>query len=365
MTLVAPQALLLLFPLGLFLFFTARISGPPMWLRVALVGLLTLALARPEFRLREAGSDVVVVVDRSRSMPPRGEASAEELIRLLEPQRRPLFVFLQRRTAILALQRNAARASDARLLVKALVLEADTTRLETLRQMRDLERIADQPATIMVTAYDRDALQESAREFDLSGILEKPVNPSNVLDALMRAVSHQRESQHAAQALASQPTQTVDLRGARILLVEDNDINQELAAELLTEAGGVVEIANNGAEAVDMVRRTAFDAVLMDWQMPVMDGFEATRIIRADARFAQLPILAMTANVMNGDREKCLAVGMNDHISKPIEVGQMLETLARWINSKRSAHGAAHTSRFAGARAVSYTHLTLPTSDLV
>ena len=208
--------------------------------------------------------------------------------------------------------------------------------LETLRQMRDLEGIADQPATIMVTAYDRDALQESAKDVDLSGILEKPVNPSNVLDALMRAVSHQRESQHAAQAMASQPTQTVDLRGARILLVEDNDINQELAAELLTEAGGVVEIANNGAEAVDMVRRTAFDAVLMDWQMPVMDGFEATRIIRADARFAQLPILAMTANVMNGDREKCLAVGMNDHISKPIEVGQMLETLARWINSTRT-----------------------------
>ncbi|MFZ5439454.1 MAG: VWA domain-containing protein [Myxococcota bacterium] len=89
MTLVAPQALLLLVPLGLFLFFTARISGPPMWLRVALVLLLTLALARPELRLREAGSDVVVIVDRSRSMPPRGEASAEELIRLLEPQRRP------------------------------------------------------------------------------------------------------------------------------------------------------------------------------------------------------------------------------------------------------------------------------------
>jgi len=89
MILAAPQALLLLVPLGLFLFFTARISGPPMWLRVALVTLLTVALARPEFRLRSAGSDVVVVVDRSRSMPPRGEASAEELIRLLEPQRRP------------------------------------------------------------------------------------------------------------------------------------------------------------------------------------------------------------------------------------------------------------------------------------
>jgi uncharacterized membrane protein len=89
MTLVAPQALLLLFPLGLFLFLTARISGPPMWLRVAIVSLLTLALARPEFRLRSAGSDVVVIVDRSRSMPPRNEAQAEELIRLLEPQRRP------------------------------------------------------------------------------------------------------------------------------------------------------------------------------------------------------------------------------------------------------------------------------------
>ena len=89
MNLVAPQALLLLLPLGLFLYYTGRIAGPPMWLRVALVTFLTLALARPEFRLRSAGSDVVVIVDRSRSMPPRGEASAEELIRLLEPQRRP------------------------------------------------------------------------------------------------------------------------------------------------------------------------------------------------------------------------------------------------------------------------------------
>nr|WP_315243254.1 ATP-binding protein [uncultured Albidiferax sp.] len=132
---------------------------------------------------------------------------------------------------------------------------------------------------------------------------------------------------------ASDPAQ--GLVGLKLLLVEDNEINQELALELLTSAGIVVEIANNGQEALDKMDQAPanapFDAVLMDCQMPVMDGFTATRLLRQDPRWTHLPIIAMTANAMSGDREKVLAVGMNDHIGKPLDVAAMFATIARWV----------------------------------
>jgi CheY-like chemotaxis protein len=120
------------------------------------------------------------------------------------------------------------------------------------------------------------------------------------------------------------------LEGARVLLVEDNDINIELACELLGEAGIVVSLAQDGREALQRLAEQAFDIVLMDCQMPVMDGYEATRAIRAQAHLQSLPIIAMTANAMSGDRELALAAGMNDHIAKPIDVAAMFDTLARW-----------------------------------
>ncbi|MBF0461401.1 MAG: PAS domain S-box protein [Magnetococcales bacterium] len=121
------------------------------------------------------------------------------------------------------------------------------------------------------------------------------------------------------------------LSGARILLVEDNPINQQMARELLEQANMTVLLAENGQEAVDLVGRERLDGVLMDVQMPVMDGLTAARAIRQDSRFAQLPILAMTANAMAGDRERCLAAGMQDHIAKPVDPGALYATLARWI----------------------------------
>ena len=122
------------------------------------------------------------------------------------------------------------------------------------------------------------------------------------------------------------------LKGSHLLLVEDNDINRELALELLSNAGIRVSLAGNGAEALEVLENEVFDGVLMDVQMPVMDGYAATRAIRRQARFRDLPVIAMTANAMAGDREKCLAVGMNDHITKPVDVDQMFATLARWIS---------------------------------
>ncbi len=121
------------------------------------------------------------------------------------------------------------------------------------------------------------------------------------------------------------------LRGADILLVEDNDLNQELACELMRDIGISVTVAGNGREALALVEQQHFDGVLMDIQMPVMDGYTATRKIRAQPRFKDLSIIAMTANVMTGDRKRAKAAGMNDHIGKPLDVEQMFTTMARWI----------------------------------
>jgi CheY-like chemotaxis protein len=121
------------------------------------------------------------------------------------------------------------------------------------------------------------------------------------------------------------------LVGARILLVEDNALNQELAVALLSGAGIEVTVAGDGRQALDLIARERFDAVLMDCQMPQMDGYEATRLLRLQPLLQELPIIAMTANVMSGDRERAIAAGMNDHVAKPINVDDLFATLARWI----------------------------------
>jgi CheY-like chemotaxis protein len=132
------------------------------------------------------------------------------------------------------------------------------------------------------------------------------------------------------------------LRGKRVLLVEDNDINQEVAQGILESAGIQLFIANDGEEGVAAIRRSLeehnlFDAVLMDCHMPVLDGYEATRILRRESAFSDLPIIAMTANAMAGDREKCLAAGMNDHVAKPINCNELFATLERWICGRGNA----------------------------
>ncbi|MGE0435087.1 MAG: response regulator, partial [Planctomycetota bacterium] len=188
------------------------------------------------------------------------------------------------------------------------------------------------PAIVMVTAFGREDLRDAADGLNISGYLSKPVTASTLLDTVLdslgigtgRRVRRSRSEE-------AQQRRIADLGGARVLLVEDNAINAELAMELLISHGIHVELAVNGREAVDRVMAEPFDGVLMDCQMPVMDGYEATREIRRDPRFATLPIIAMTANAMAADRELAVQAGMNDHISKPINVGRMFATMARWI----------------------------------
>ncbi len=132
------------------------------------------------------------------------------------------------------------------------------------------------------------------------------------------------------------------LKGARVLLVEDNDLNQELALEMFEQAAIEVVVANNGQEALDILGRdNRFDGVMMDCQMPVMDGYTATREIKKHPAFQHLPVIAMTANAMAGDRMKVLEAGMCDHIAKPLNVGEMFTTMAKWIQPT-TARNALH-----------------------
>ncbi|HZW25505.1 MAG TPA: response regulator [Gallionella sp.] len=162
----------------------------------------------------------------------------------------------------------------------------------------------------------------------LDAVINKPVTPSGLLDAIMTCIS--------GRARLPQPAQPndapVDLAGLHVLLVEDNSFNQQLANALLVRAGIDVGIADNGLEALQALQRESFDAVLMDMQMPQMDGLEATRRIRKDPALAGLPVIAMTANAMAGDRETCLAAGMNDYISKPLNTRTLYAMLARWTH---------------------------------
>ena len=168
----------------------------------------------------------------------------------------------------------------------------------------------------------------------------KPITSSNLLDSLLITLGHDslRNLKYKLLPLEEQAAMSV-LEGAKILLVEDNEINQELAVELLSHHGINVVVANNGQEAIDCLHQEDFDGVLMDCQMPVKDGYTATRELRQDARFVDLPIIAMTANVMAGDREKALNSGMNEHIGKPINTGELFTKLAQWVTPSKSASG--------------------------
>jgi signal transduction histidine kinase/DNA-binding response OmpR family regulator len=201
------------------------------------------------------------------------------------------------------------------------------------------------PAIVLMPAYDREALLQAMQAQvgqPTYGVLPKPVSPAALHDALASALGlAPRPASGGAERAESLDDRRNQLRGARVLLVEDNQINQELTVEMLGEAGISVTLAANGREALDVLARQPFDGVLMDCQMPVMDGYEATRRIRSEPRWQTLPIIAMTANAMLGDRERTLAAGMNDHIAKPIDVPDMFATMARWIRPAEAVRQAA------------------------
>jgi two-component system sensor histidine kinase/response regulator len=210
--------------------------------------------------------------------------------------------------------------------------------LETSRYIKSDETLQHQPAIVLVTAFGRDDVREEAERLQLDGFLIKPVTKSTIVDTLVNVFAAGGEESVAV----DEGEQALRLRGARILVTEDNEINQQIATELLEGTGATVTVANNGREAVDLLSNgpqpPPFDVVLMDLQMPVMDGYQATAKLRSDARFAALPIIAMTAHATLEERQRCLSSGMNDHVSKPIDPTALFEAVARYY---RPAAGAS------------------------
>ncbi len=262
-----------------------------------------------------------------------------------------------RRLLVALLQRlgiEAQQAADGAEAIAALEQEGEPYDLvfmdwrmpehdgvEVARAIQRDKHIERQPRIIMVTAYSREELSHVASGVQFAAIMSKPVLPAALLETILRALGLKDEgSGHTSPQKALLDTLLEKLRGARILLVEDNEINQELAYELLVTNGLQARVANNGQEALAILELEEFDGVLMDCQMPVMDGYTASRRIREIPHLAGLPIIAMTANVMAGDRERTLAAGMNDHLGKPIKVNEMFATMARWIVPDRGHVGA-------------------------
>jgi PAS domain S-box-containing protein len=195
------------------------------------------------------------------------------------------------------------------------------------------------PQIVMVTAFGREEVRAQAEETGIKGYLLKPVSPSLLYDTLMDLFGVAEQESNRSRPTKKEDVLSPDASGIRILLVEDNEVNQQVATELLESAGASVRIANHGGEAVRMLTEgegpPPFDVVFMDLQMPEMDGFTATRHIRAQSRLQSLPIIAMTAHALTEERQRCLDAGMNDHVSKPIDPDALFATLMRWAKPRQ------------------------------
>jgi two-component system sensor histidine kinase/response regulator len=208
----------------------------------------------------------------------------------------------------------------------------DKDGVEVAREIQQESTLENVPTVIMVTAYGKEEAVGAADGANIQSFLTKPVTASSLLDAILLATGQLDENDLQQQSRHAEADENIKkLRGAKVLLVEDNEINQELALELLSNNGIIADLAGNGQEALDKLNNNSYDGILMDCQMPVMDGYTATRKIRTLAEYKDLPIIAMTANAMAGDREKAVDSGMNDHIAKPVNVKDMFSTMAKWI----------------------------------
>ena len=216
--------------------------------------------------------------------------------------------------------------------------------IETARRMGDL-KLAQPPAKIMMTAYSAELTQKDVESAGVRKIFTKPLMSHTLLDAIKQAL-HSRfsETAKAQEQYSTSSLEPVSINGARILLVEDNAFNQQVAMEILEEMGVTVCLANNGYEALDLLRQEYFECILMDMQMPEMDGVETTRRIRANPALPGKKIIAMTANASKEDREKCLAAGMDDFISKPFEPEQLYAMLAKWLPGRHQARIAVNST---------------------
>ena len=212
--------------------------------------------------------------------------------------------------------------------------------LETIRHIRAEPLGMHQPQVFMVTAFGVDNVRDEAEALGVIGVLVKPVTQSHLWDRVVASMAPSEIEALSAERWRGQRNHGLRDRGIRVLLVEDNEINQQIAVELLESAGVHVNVAGNGHEALEMLRRAPqplpWTMILMDLQMPVMDGHQATREIRRDPQLSSIPIVAMTAHAMAEERERCFAEGMNGHVSKPIDPDALYMAVQQWGIPRRT-----------------------------
>jgi signal transduction histidine kinase/DNA-binding response OmpR family regulator/HPt (histidine-containing phosphotransfer) domain-containing protein len=205
--------------------------------------------------------------------------------------------------------------------------------IEASRRIKNHTGLRKIPPIVLVTAYGREEAIQQVEEIGLEGFLLKPVSPSMLFDAIMQALG--KEVQDVSLMGRKKEKKSMApkaIHGARVLLVEDNEINQQVALEILQGARLNVTVVDNGQKGVDAAKKKQYDAILMDIQMPVMDGYTASREIRnLKSKIGNVPIIAMTAHAMAGDEQKSIEAGMNDHVTKPIDPDQLFATLQKWI----------------------------------
>lgn len=204
--------------------------------------------------------------------------------------------------------------------------------IRTAQKIREELGLKKGPAIVLTTAHGGDAqISHAMEKAGIDGILVKPIQQNVLFDTIMEILGRSRPEGFGTTLVKNYRDFGAVLSGARLLVVEDNEINRQVAKELLEQANIKVFVAENGRMALDVVATESLDGILMDVQMPVMDGITATREIRKDGRFSSLPIIAMTANAMAGDREECMAAGMQEHVAKPVDPGELFSKLSRWI----------------------------------
>jgi CheY-like chemotaxis protein len=211
-----------------------------------------------------------------------------------------------------------------------------------LRQRAGMAAAHPLAVVLLVAVAAQDRVLELATSMPTDMVFTRPFTPSRLFDAIVLLQNRGGRPAGAAPVRRADPGEaTRAIHGARVLLVEDNPLNRQVAGEFLSRAGMKVSFAGTGIEAVDQVKRQRFDLVLMDVQMPEMDGLQATRLIRTLPQGQGLAIIAMTASALAQDRQDCLAAGMNGHVAKPIEPSELARTLLAWIRPDPGRHAPA------------------------
>lgn len=214
--------------------------------------------------------------------------------------------------------------------------------IELARKLRGMAELRIKPKILLITGHGQNEMPTDELNRYVDGVLEKPFQQSKLFDAVARISGWDNLATSKFRVTGAQfnPVLVSQFRGAHILLVEDDEINQQVAKEMLESYGIKITLAINGEEALMALKDENFDGVLMDMQMPVMDGLSTTREIRKNPKYADLPIIALTANVMVSEQNAILAAGMNDHIGKPIDPDHLVATLAKWVHPARSAESS-------------------------